>query len=296
MRRSWLLFAFVVSSLTLSYSCSEDNSAEPAEVKAPTVSTIAVSAITDATAESGGTILSDGGAAVTARGVCWNTSTLPTTADSITIDGAGSGIFNCMLTGLTARTHYSVRAYATNSAGTGYGGVDTFTTTAPSPQIVLSSFDASEEGWLVSGGSLYYNGTGGDPGGFIEFEDNQDLCGFFIAPNEFLGDLSEFSQGTLGFDLKNTVDNGLTMLGCYGSIRISSGALYAEKNVVPYNTYLNDWTAFSIPLTAGDWGVTTTRWDSILADVTEIIIYMDTQMNYWDRTGLDNFCFTSQVP
>ncbi len=117
-----------------------------------------------------------------------------------------------------------------------------------------------------------------------------------MAPNEFLGDLSEFSQGTLSFDLKNTVSNGLTMLACYGSIRISSGALYAEKNVVPYNTYLNDWTAFSIPLKAGDWGVATTRWDSILTDVTEIIIYMDTQMNYYDRTGLDNFCFTSQVP
>ena len=86
------------------------------------------------------------------------------------------------------------------------------------------------------------------------------------------------------------------MLACYGSIRISSGTAQAEKNVVPYNTYLDDWTSFSIPLTADDWGMTTAEWDAMLSDVTEIIIYMDTQMNYADRTGLDNFRFTSPVP
>ena len=296
MKKPWFLFGFVVFSLAMLYSCSEDNSTGPVKTKAPTVSTIAVSAITDSTAECGGTITSDGGAAVTARGVCWSASAIPTTADDTTTDGTGSGSYTSSLTGLTAGTHYRVRAYATNSAGTGYGGVDTFTTTAPSPEILISSFDTDAEGWSVSGGALYYHGNDGYPGGFVEFEDNEDQCGYFLAPNKFLGDLTEFSQGTLSFDLKNTVDNGQTMLACYGSIRISSGLIYAEKNVVPYNTYLTDWTAFSIPMTAGDWGVTSTRWDSLLTDVTEIIIYMDTQMNYYDRTGLDNFCFTSPVP
>jgi len=296
MKKPWFLFGLLVLSVALSYSCSGDNSAGPGKMVAPAVSTIAVSAITDTTAECGGTITSDGGAAITARGVCWSISAMPTAADNITTDGTGSGSFTSSLTGLTASTHYNVRAYATNSAGTGYGGVDSFTTTAPPPEVLLSSFDTDAEGWSVSGGALYYKGTGGNLGGFIEFQDNEDQCGFFRAPNKFLGDLSEFSQGTLSFDLKNTVDNGQVMLACYGSIRISSGSLQAEKNVVPYNTYLDDWTAFSIPLTSDDWGVTPAEWDALLADVTEIIIYMDTQMNYSDRTGLDNFCFTSWVP
>ena len=296
MTKSWLLLGLVVLSVALSYSCSGDNSAGPAETKAPTVSTMAVSAITDTTAECGGTITLDGGSAITARGVCWSMSATPTIANDITTDGTGTGSFTSSLTGLTAGTHYNVRAYATNSAGTGYGGVDSFTTAAPSSEVLLSSFDTDAEGWSVSGGALYYRGTGGNPGGFIEFEDNEDQCGFFRAPSEFLGDLSQFSQGTLSFDLKNTVDNGQTMLGCYGSIRISSGSLQAEKNVVPYNTYLDDWTSFSIPLTADDWGVTPAEWNAMLADVIEIIIYMDTQMNYADLTGLDNFCFTSPTP
>ena len=296
MKKLWFLFGFVVLTGALLYSCSGDNSTEPAETTAPVVSTIAISAITDTTAECGGTITSDGGEAVTARGVCWSTSMPLTIADNITTDGTGSGSFTSSLTGLIASTHYYVKAYATNSAGTGYGGVDSFTTTGPMPEILLSSFDTDAENWSVSGGALYFNGTGGNPAGFIEFEDNEDMCGYFATPGMFLGDLSEFSQGTLGFDLKNTYDNGQTLLACYGLVKISSGALYAEKYIVPYNIYLNDWTAFSVPLTAADWGVTSTRWDSILADVTEIIIYMDAQMNYYDRIGLDNFCFTSPVP
>ncbi|MBE0571360.1 MAG: T9SS type A sorting domain-containing protein [Ignavibacteriaceae bacterium] len=40
---------------------------------------------------------------------------------------------------------------------------------------------------------------------------------------------------------------------------------------------------------AGDWGVTESGWDSLLADVIEISIQMDAQWNYYDRVGLDNF-------
>ena len=70
------------------------------------------------TATSGGNITSDGGATITAREVCWNTSVGPTIANSKTIDGTGTGIFVSSVTGLTAGTIYYIRAYATNSAGT----------------------------------------------------------------------------------------------------------------------------------------------------------------------------------
>ncbi len=94
----------------------------------PTVTTDAVSAITSTTATSGGDVTSDGGAAVTARGVCWSTNPTPTTADSHTTDGTGTGTFTSSLTGLTAGTLYYVRAYATNSVGTAYGNQESFTT------------------------------------------------------------------------------------------------------------------------------------------------------------------------
>lgn len=87
----------------------------------PTVTTTSISLITATTASSGGNITSDGGDEVTARGVCWATSINPTTADSKTTDGTGTGSFASAITGLTDTFTYYVRAYATNSVGTTYG-------------------------------------------------------------------------------------------------------------------------------------------------------------------------------
>lgn len=83
---------------------------------------------TETTAISGGNVYDDGGGTVTARGVCWNTTGNPTTADSKTTDGTGTGIFYSQMTGLSQDTPYYVRAYATNEAGTAYGNPMTFRT------------------------------------------------------------------------------------------------------------------------------------------------------------------------
>ncbi len=96
----------------------------------PTVTTTAASNVTASTATSGGNVTSEGGASVTAKGVCWSTSANPTTSDSKTTDGSGTGSFTSSITGLSAGTTYHVRAYATNSAGTAYGSDVSFTTSA----------------------------------------------------------------------------------------------------------------------------------------------------------------------
>ncbi len=98
-------------------------------VVAPTVTTTAVSSIANTTAITGGNVTSDGGAAVTARGVCYSTSPAPTTANSVVAGGTGTGTFTSNLIGLTAGTTYYVRAYATNSIGTSYGAEVSFATT-----------------------------------------------------------------------------------------------------------------------------------------------------------------------
>ena len=94
----------------------------------PSVTTTSVTDIAQTTATSGGNVTSDGGANVTARGVCWSTSSMPSTANSHTTDFSGIGAFTSSLTGLTQNTSYNVRAYATNSAGTAYGNQVVFQT------------------------------------------------------------------------------------------------------------------------------------------------------------------------
>ena len=103
---------------------------EEAELTPPTVITSEVIDITETTAVSGGNVTDDGGATVTARGICWSTSQNPTIDDNdgITTDGNGTGTFTSNLINLTANTTYYVRAYATNEKGTSYGDEMSFTT------------------------------------------------------------------------------------------------------------------------------------------------------------------------
>jgi len=96
----------------------------------PTVMTSAISSITKTGASSGGYGISDGGADIIGKGVCWRTSENPTIADSHTSDGTGTASFTSLITGLSSGTTYHVRAYATNKAGTGYGDDIAFTSVA----------------------------------------------------------------------------------------------------------------------------------------------------------------------
>jgi len=79
------------------------------------------SSITGNTVICGGNITNNGGESVVVRGVCWSTDTLPTINDNKTIDSLGNGLFVSSIKNLTPNTTYYIKAYASNSIGTGYG-------------------------------------------------------------------------------------------------------------------------------------------------------------------------------
>jgi uncharacterized protein (TIGR02145 family) len=94
----------------------------------PIVNTGGANNISVTTANYSGNVISDGGSAVTARGVCWSTTEYPTTSNSLTADGTGLGTYTSNITGLSPNTTYYVKAYATNSVGTAYGVQKSFRT------------------------------------------------------------------------------------------------------------------------------------------------------------------------
>jgi hypothetical protein len=122
----------------------------------PTVTTTACTTITQTTATSGGNVASDGGAAVTARGICWSTASSPILTGSHTTDGSGAGTFVSSITGLTAGTLYHVRAYATNSSGTAYGNEITFTTLTlvTPPTVTTNTCTVITQTTATSGGNV----------------------------------------------------------------------------------------------------------------------------------------------
>jgi plastocyanin len=121
----------------------------------PTLTTTPAANITSTTATSGGNISSDGNASITARGVCWSTSSNPSVSDSKTTNGSGTGEFISNITGLTASTTYFLRAYSTNSAGTAYGNEISFSTNPFKPAVLstaaVSGITISS---AVSGGNI----------------------------------------------------------------------------------------------------------------------------------------------
>jgi hypothetical protein len=124
----------------------------------PTVTTLAVSDVTGNSAKSGGTVTVSGGADVTARGVCWGLTDPPTIAGSKTTDGEGMGAFTSSLTQLLGNRTYYVRAYATNSAGTGYGPTVSFMTDIDLPVVTTTAVTEITKTSAKTGGNVTYDG------------------------------------------------------------------------------------------------------------------------------------------
>ena len=126
----------------------------------PTLTTAAITAVTGNSAAGGGEVTVSGGADVTARGICWDIAANPTVAKSKTTNGEGMGAFTSAMTGLLGNKTYYVRAYATNSAGTGYGPEVTFKTDTDLPTVTTTAVTAITKVSAVSGGNVTYDGGG----------------------------------------------------------------------------------------------------------------------------------------
>jgi hypothetical protein len=208
----------------------------------PTVITTPPSDITGTTAKTGGEITNAGGSAVTSRGVVYSKSHNPTTADNKTIDGTGTGTFISSLTGLEGLTKYYVRAYAVNSAGTGYGLEDSLTTLV-SIQLwnvpgdyVTASYPGSTLGNWAPDQSPQVKSSKASPNnieGYVNMANGSNAWKFATKPN---------------WDGPNYGDGGSGTLSTSGG-NISSPAGYYKINV---NTSVNPYTFTAV---ATVWGV-----------------------------------------
>ncbi len=133
-----------------------------ATATAPIISTATPSSITQTSAYSGGSITSDGGFSIIAKGVCWSTTINPTVSNSKTSNGSGTSSYSSSISGLLPGITYYVRAYATNSIGTSYGNQVNFTTNPATIPVISSTTTASSitQNTALSGGTISSDGGG----------------------------------------------------------------------------------------------------------------------------------------
>jgi len=147
--------AFASNSAGTAYG-SEQSFATPSTL--PGMATAPATSIQANQAVLGGQVLSDGGAVVTARGVCWSRNPAPTLGASSQLMGQGTGSFSTTVAGLDSASLFYVRAYGTNSVGTAYGTEISFTTLARLPVLTTSSISQITQSTALSGGSISTDG------------------------------------------------------------------------------------------------------------------------------------------
>jgi len=95
----------------------------------PTVFTKAASDVTSKNATLNGEVTDEGFSATSDRGFVFSEkNTNPSVSDSKAQSGYGKGIYSIVLDKLPVNTKYYYKAYATNTKGTAYGEVQSFTT------------------------------------------------------------------------------------------------------------------------------------------------------------------------
>lgn len=154
--------AYATNSEGTAYGNQIEFTTEAQTVFLPTVSTTAITSITTTTASSGGNITNDGGATVSARGVVWGTSKLPTleTNLGLTTDGNDIGNYTSAISGLSPNTQYYVRAYAVNSQGVAYGNQLLFSTQSDAtlPTVTTAEISDTTQSTAVCGGNVTNDG------------------------------------------------------------------------------------------------------------------------------------------
>jgi len=186
----------------------------------PAVTTTPISNATVSSAQSGGEVTSDGGTEVTARGVCWSTSSNPTVFDDTTMNGAGTGDFTSYITGLDPSTTYYLKAYATNSVGTAYGDEQSFTTLNPTATVtdydgnVYNTVQIGDQRWMAENLKVTHY-TDGTPIPLVE-------------EGEAWGDLDQSDRAYCWYD--NSTSNRDTFGGLYTWTTAMNGSEFNDLN------------------------------------------------------------------
>ena len=255
----------------------------------PILTTTAISDTTSTTAISGGNITNDGGALITARGIIWSTSPSPTVSlNTRSIEVGGVGIFNSLITGLTANTKYYVRSYATNSVGTAYGNELNFVTNTINLTNGLIAYYPFSGNANDSSGNVYNGIVNGaslttDRYGKVNsaYSFNSTLSNYITLP--LMTKLSGLSKASFSFWLKtNVVNNSGTIFGHWsnnnGGVGVNCGLSLelATNNKILIANYSGTGGIFTPSIVSATWNHVVILIDFTQAtNTTKVNVYLN---------------------
>ena len=140
-----------------------------------------------------------------------------------------------------------------------------------------------------AGGVVFYESSGGNPGGFLRIEDIADDTYAVFPPAKFQGDLRAYNGGLLSYDfIVLDPKTPLSSVGSgFGRITIFGGGLNATFDYAPDPPVSSTefWKRYNVPMTANAWKTSEENWQTILSEVS----YGDFVLQAGREIGLDNF-------
>lgn len=157
-----LTYFSIATLLLLSFGCKKDeNSAnQPNNPSGGSLAnlTVTIDNVTSTEVSLIGNITSDGGSTVTERGFCYDVFSGPTTGNTSTNNGSGTGTFSSTIDSLLPNVTYHVRAYAINSFGIAYSSEETFYINALSPTLTTTAASNVSYTSATIGGNISSDG------------------------------------------------------------------------------------------------------------------------------------------
>jgi uncharacterized protein (TIGR02145 family) len=218
--------------IAIIFSCKKKDHTPPPTT--PLVKTAAITNNGGGNIVAGGSIVSDGGASVTKSGIAWSQGhATPSITDSIVESTTTTGAFTININGIDFGKTYYFRAYATNSAGTGYGDVVTLTTSNDSVRFTYN-------GQSVTFGIIVSPTTGKK-----WLDRNIGAKQVATAFNDYLayGDLFQWGRPGDGHQLINWISStvGTAVNGMTGTIATSDNPAHGNFIDATASPTLRDW-------------------------------------------------------
>jgi hypothetical protein len=149
--------------------------------------------------------------------------------------------------------------------------------------------DGTIEDWSATGASVAYNRPPGWPDGNLIMEDADDTDFIAVAPTKFAGNLVDFENGVLSYQVQWLYP---TMIGElnpeFGRVRITGTTSEAEfKYEQPVMPSMNVFSTYTVPLSAKAFGITPAEFEKVMADVVEVNVMVEPENESW--IAFDNF-------